>query len=82
MIAHAVAVCMLTFHSPDGSPLLIVSDSIKAIKPAELHRGHLTPGTNAVIYIGVRSSGFGIHETTAEALQIIHDCEVSANKHP
>jgi hypothetical protein len=67
---------MLTFHSPDGGALLISSDAIKAIKPAAVeHHKHLTEGTNAVIYIGVRSSGFGVHETLEQAMQIIRDCE-------
>jgi hypothetical protein len=73
-IAHAVAVCMLTFHGPDGSELLIVSDTIKAIKPAvKAHHSHLTPGTNSVLYLGIRPNGFGIHETTLEALHIIEE---------
>jgi hypothetical protein len=68
--------CLLTFHSPDGSELLIASDSIKAIKPAApQHHRHLTEGTNAVIYVGVRSTGFGVHETLEEAMQLVRDCE-------
>jgi hypothetical protein len=74
-LAHAVAVCMLTFHGPDGSDLVIVSDAIKAIKPATLYHGHLAAGTNAVIYIGVRSSGFGVRETLEQILQLIRNCE-------
>jgi hypothetical protein len=81
-IAHAVAVCMLTFHGPDGSELLVLSDTIKAIKPAGAHHRHLTGGTNAVIYLGIRPNGFGIHETPEEALQIIRDCEALGQKHP
>jgi hypothetical protein len=74
--AFAVAVCVLTFHSPDGSELLVLSDMIKAIKPAAAHHhGHLTAGTNAVIYLGVRPNGFGVHETSEQALQLIRDCE-------
>jgi hypothetical protein len=82
-VFHAVAVCMLTFHGPDGSEFLVVSDTIKAIRPVEAHHhGHLTTGTNALIYLGIRPNGFGIHETPEEALQIIRDCEELARKHP
>jgi hypothetical protein len=77
-----IAVCLLTFHSPDGSELLISSDTIKAIKPAAQHHGHLADGTNSVIYLGVRPNGFGIQETTHQVLAIIHSCEELANKHP
>jgi hypothetical protein len=82
MIAHAVAVCMLTFHGPDGSELLVLSDTIKAIRPAGAHHGHLVTGTNSVIYLGIRPTGFGVHETPEEALQIIRSCEEFERKHP
>jgi hypothetical protein len=73
---------MLTFHGPDGSELLIVSDTIRAIKSAGAHHGHLSAGTNAVLYLGIRPTGFGVHETPEQALQIIRDCEELARKHP
>jgi hypothetical protein len=78
----AAAVCMLTFHGPDGSELFVVSDMIKAIKPAGLHHGHLAAGTNAVLYLGIRPNGFGVHETLEEAMQLIRNCEDLARKHP
>jgi hypothetical protein len=68
--------CLLTFHSPDGGELLIGSDAIKAIKPAEpQHHRHLAEGTNTVVYIGVRSTGFAVRETLEETMQLIRDCE-------
>jgi hypothetical protein len=73
---------MLTFHSPDGGELLVISDTIKAIKPAGMHHGHLTAGTNAVIYLGIRPNGFGVRETPEQAMQIIRDCEAQSHIHP
>jgi hypothetical protein len=72
----AIAVCMLAFHSPDGSELLILSDMIRAIKPAvRAYHNHLAPGTNSVIYLGIRPNGFGVRETPLQILQIIRDCD-------
>ena len=74
MWARALA-CLLTFHSPDGSRLLVESGIIKVIRPIEpAHSEHVAPGTRSVLYLGVRPAGLGIVETAAQVLKAIEDC--------
>jgi hypothetical protein len=75
MNATAAAVCILTFHSPDGSELILQSDVIRVVRPIlNQHREHVAAGTNSVLYLGIRPAGFGVVETAAQALQMIRDC--------
>jgi hypothetical protein len=70
-----VAACILALHSPDGSELLVQSDTIRVVKPIQnQHREHVAPGTNSVLYLGVRAAGFGVMETAAQVLQMLRDC--------
>jgi hypothetical protein len=72
-----IAACVLVFHSPDGTELLVQSDTIRVVKPiSDQHREHVAAGTNSVIYTGVRQAGFGVVETAAEVFQMVRDCEL------
>jgi hypothetical protein len=74
MIA-TIAVCILVLHAPDGSELLVQSDIIRVIRPiTAAHREHVAPGTNSVLYLGVRQAGFAVIETAAQVLQLVRDC--------
>lgn len=74
-LTRVSAVCLLTFHSPDGLELLVRSDEIKAIKPVDnVNALHLAPKTHSIIYLGVRPNGFGVIENTQEILRQIREC--------
>lgn len=52
------------------------SDIIRVIRPiTSAHREHVAPGTNAVLYLGVRQAGFAVIETAATVLQMVRDCK-------
>ena len=68
--------CVLVFHSPDGSELLVQSDIVRVIRPITApYREHVAPGTGSVLYLGVRQAGFAVTETAAQVLQMIRSCQ-------
>lgn len=68
--------CLLVFHSPDGSGLLVQSDAILAVRPvAKAHGVHVAPGVHSVIYLGgAGSGGFGVVEDAAAVERQIREC--------
>ena len=67
--------CLLVFHSPDGTELWVESDIIKVIRPVGAsHREHIAPGTQSILYLGVRPAGFGITEPAQQVLGKIGTC--------
>ena len=68
-----LALCLVLFHSPDGSKLLLESGAINAVRPiTQSHKPHVTQGVSSVIYVGAQ--GYGVRETTAEVLLLIDKC--------
>lgn len=65
--------CLLAFHAPDGSQLLLESAAISAIRPiAPSHRPQVTQGVRSVVYIGAQ--GFGVMENAGEVMTLIDGC--------
>ena len=65
--------CLVLFHSPDGSKLLLESEAINAVRPIDSrHQPHVTKGVNSVVYVG--SQGYGVKETTQDVLTRIDEC--------
>jgi hypothetical protein len=68
----ATLACLLVFHSPDGSEILVEKAAIKVIKPIDTkHHDHIAAGTGSIVYTGVRPNGFGIMETTRDVVSMI-----------
>lgn len=69
--------CLLVFHSPDGTEVLVEKNAIKVVKPVnQKHHDHIVTGTSSVVYTGVRPNGFGIMETTGDVVKMIKaNCE-------
>jgi hypothetical protein len=64
--------CLLLFRSPDGTLLFVERDAITVFKPIPAkRRDRLAPKTHAVIYLGVKATGFGIAETVDEVMRMI-----------
>lgn len=71
--------CLLVLHSPDGSPLLVFSNSVRVVRPVTHHKGvreHVAKNTNAVVYLGFQN--FGVAETAAKILLDLRACEQKA----
>ena len=73
----AVLPCLLVFHSPDGTEILVEKAAIKVVRPIDQkHHDHIAAGTAAVVYTGVRPNGFGIMESTGDVVKMIKaQCE-------
>jgi len=68
----AALACLLVFHSPDGSELLVEKSSIRIVKPiGSKHHDHIAAGTSSVVYTGVRPNGFGITESTKDVVRML-----------
>lgn len=70
-----VAVCMLILHSPDGTALLVDSDTFTVRQIDPRHQDHVAKGTNSVIYLNFRPNGFGVKETIEQISDMIRKCE-------
>lgn len=73
--------CLLVLHSPDGSPLLVFSNSVRVVRPvAHEHglRSHVAKNTNSVVYSG--GQNFGVSETAVMILQKLRACEQQSMK--
>ena len=73
----ALVCCLLVFHSPDGSGLLVQSDAILAVRPvARAHVPHVAPGVRSIVYLGGSGSGgFGVVEDAREVERQIKECK-------
>lgn len=65
--------CLLMFHSPDGTPLVIDSAAIQIVRPVTTSsREHVSKGTHTVVYVG--GKGVGVAETPTEVVRVIKEC--------
>jgi hypothetical protein len=64
--------CLIVLHSPDNRELQVESQYIEVMRPAEAARQHVTPGTQAILYVGAQR--FGVIESIDQINIIIRNC--------
>jgi len=65
--------CLLAFHGPNQSKLLIESVHIIAVRPdGHKHATHLSKDANAVLYTS--AGNFAVTETDEAITKMIEDC--------
>jgi hypothetical protein len=67
-------VCLLAFHSSDGSAIWIESAAISVLKPAPAHLDHVTKGTQTIIYTSTGKT-FGVRETEGAIALGVKSCD-------
>lgn len=66
--------CLVSFHTPDGSMITVETQHIAAVRPVtDRVKEHVVAGTKALLYVG--SQKMGITETLEEAEKMIEECE-------
>jgi hypothetical protein len=66
-------VCLLLFHSSDGSLIWIESTAISVLKPAPAHLDHVTKGTQTIIYTSTGKT-FGVREEEDAIERLVKTC--------
>jgi hypothetical protein len=75
MIRALSVLCLILFHSSDGSVVWIKSSAITVVKPIPAkHRDHLAGGTQAVIYT-VSGRTFGVLEADEDVVGAVDACD-------
>jgi len=70
----AWTLCVVHFHSPDGSDFYMEHANIVAARPAAKLREHVAPNTLTLIY-GTGGRVYGIRESIEEVAQLMKDCD-------
>jgi hypothetical protein len=66
--------CLISFHSSDGSLIWIRTAAITVIKPISAeHLDHLAKGTHAVVYT-ITGRTFAVRETDEAIVRMYNSC--------
>ena len=64
---------LLMFHSPEGGPLWIACQTIKAVRPIGAYKQHVATRTRALIY--TQGATFAVKEAPEVAVDHIEKCQ-------
>ena len=64
--------CLVLLHSPDGSDILIETNSVTAIRPVVEDSEHVADGSRAIVYLVDKS--FAVRESEVRIIEIIGTC--------
>jgi hypothetical protein len=75
MIRTLAVLCLILFHSSDGSVVWIKSSAITVVKPIPAHQqDHLARGTQAVIYT-MTGKTFAVREADEDVVGAVDACD-------
>lgn len=70
-----LVLCLILFHSSDGSLIWISADAITVVKPVSAqHVDHLARGTQAVVYT-VTGRTFAVREGDEAIVDKVNSCD-------